>query len=101
MALDSLEAARKAAKKSQEQFASDLGMDQAQYTRLESGAQIMGESVAQRLARHLPTTSASSLLIGNKVAAYKRAQERGIGLASSKRPNPLLGTPSAYRLTLS
>jgi transcriptional regulator with XRE-family HTH domain len=78
MILNGLEAVRKAAKKSQERFASDLGMDQSQYSRLESGAQIMGECVSQRLARHIGgSTSAAELALANKAAAFRRAMVRG------------------------
>ena len=46
-----------AANKSQQQFAEETDTDQSDISKFESGAKMMSESVAERLAHHLPGTT--------------------------------------------
>jgi transcriptional regulator with XRE-family HTH domain len=77
VAMTDLRTAREEAGLSQHAYSVKSGVSQSDVSKFESGAKLMGESVAQRLARYLPRTTPGELLIGNKAAAFQRAQERG------------------------
>jgi transcriptional regulator with XRE-family HTH domain len=81
MELRDLQAARKAAGTTQSELAAATGLHQADISFWETGARLMGENVAERLAQHLAGVSASDLLISNKAQAFKRAQENNDRLA--------------------
>lgn len=74
---NALKAARQAAGKTQAELGSEARIAQSDESKYESGEKLMPKDVASRLARHLPGTTASELLLSNKVTAFKRAQERG------------------------
>jgi|SRR3712207_1062243 transcriptional regulator with XRE-family HTH domain len=80
MELRDLQAARKPAGKTQSELAAATGLHQADISFWETGARLMGENVAERLARHLPGVSAGDLM-SNKAQAFKRAQESNDRLA--------------------
>ncbi len=72
-----LRTARQSAGKCQQDLAALTGLGQPDLSKLESGQMPMTEGVAEKLARHLPGTTASGLVMGNLAAGYKRARERG------------------------
>lgn len=63
------------------------GIAQADLSKMERGEKMMSDSIAERLAQHLPGTSASELLFSNKALAFKKAQERGdrVGVLKAAR----------------
>ena len=72
-----LRIARKSAGHTQEELEELTGIDQSVLSKMERGEKMMSDSIAERLARHLPGTSASELLVSNKALAFRKAQERG------------------------
>ena len=75
--LSDLRAARKSTGKSQQELEALSGIAQGDISKFESGAKLMSETVAQKLARHLPGTSPTGLLMSNKAHAFKKAHDRG------------------------
>ena len=75
--LDDLRAARKSAGLSQQELEELTGIAQGDISKYESGSRLVSETVAQKLARHLPGTTPTRLLMANKAQAFKRAQETG------------------------
>lgn len=75
--LKDLRSARKSAGRTLAELSEETGLDPSDINKWERGEKSMSESIAQRLARHLPGTDAKALAFSNKCLSFKRAQERG------------------------